>query len=509
MNVFIKYLKSINIILHNKSSQLFILSIFAVVLGSWNMTSWKYAFVGDEWPFFEFALHLSKEQFFFFDIFNLEGVYGYHPYLSSIWQAMFINIFGETNFAWRFSNTILLAPLTYFFYYWVEYKFNKSIALTSTILFIGSSYLQNYFKIGYNNSISLVFFILILFLAERFNKYLDLRSIVLFALSSAFSIYVYIGALFPVMMLPNLMSTLYSEIKSKKQILYIIVSCIIFIIISIPFIYSFSNYYNNVSGATFSREFNNNEQIVINIARNFILAFINFDYFHNHFFIGPYISPLLWTFLIIGFIKSIINIKKRENLLLIIQYIFVCLILGLTNPYAYSPFTRGIFLTPFLYIFIGIGIEQIQKFLPNIYLKVLIIIVLIFNFYNSQIGFFKYTGFHPTSTILKELIYEANNIEHSNLILILDSDSHFNYHNINYLAKYYISNYNQNQLLTLNTSHENLCQIIENKKVLYLEYENTINEIKVKCFNDNYYLKVVKDYDFKKLPFYISPIPSP
>ena len=190
----------------NKSAFIIILitSIISVFYFCINVNSWKFSFVGDEWSFYLKAVEIAKNNILI-NPFNLNGVWGQNPVTFSLYQAIFIKLFGANNFSWRLSTIILIVPLSIFLYLWIKKIFDWKIALISTLVMQTSFYLANFFKIGYPNPLSLTLFILIIYLFTIISDNLNnLKQIFLLGVILGISFYVYIGPIFPLMITPYL-----------------------------------------------------------------------------------------------------------------------------------------------------------------------------------------------------------------------------------------------------------------------------------------------------------------
>src|SRR6185369_3416397 len=174
---------------------LFITTLIALFTFSLNINSWKFSYVGDEWGFYVLAKNIVM-QHFLVNPFSMEGVFGENPLLGSIYQAVFIFLFGDNNFAWRFSNIFLIVPCSIVFFLWLKKLFSPQIALLSTILLQSSFFISNYFKIGYVNPLSFTFFLISLYAASLVADSPTKKRMIFFGAALGISFYIYLGPLF-------------------------------------------------------------------------------------------------------------------------------------------------------------------------------------------------------------------------------------------------------------------------------------------------------------------------
>ncbi len=99
---------------HSAGIVLFFTTWAAVIYYAWDINAWKFAFVGDEWQFYTAARAIADKNLLV-NPFDIHGVYGFNSVLGSVYQAIFIKLLGANNAAWRFSNIILIVPISLFF----------------------------------------------------------------------------------------------------------------------------------------------------------------------------------------------------------------------------------------------------------------------------------------------------------------------------------------------------------------------------------------------------------
>ena len=93
----------------------------AVVLYTIEINNWRFAIVGDEYPFFLYGLNILEKQgpvTVFHNLFTAQVVYERFTYLSSLLQSISMAMLGKDSFGWRFGGIYLTAlsiPLLYDF----------------------------------------------------------------------------------------------------------------------------------------------------------------------------------------------------------------------------------------------------------------------------------------------------------------------------------------------------------------------------------------------------------
>jgi hypothetical protein len=399
----------------------------AVIYYSWDINSWKFAFVGDEWQFYSAARAIADKNLLV-NPFDIHGVYGFNSVLGSLYQALFIKLLGADNAAWRFSNIILIVPISVFFYLWMRDRFDQRIALISTLILQASSFVANYLKIGYVNTQAFALFVVALYLAGRCGRRLTLRNAGWLGAVLGVSFYIYIGPLFPLLVAPYLLPLVRERRYTRRELLQVLQAgglCLaLYLTIALPGILS-SLGGNSPAGKTiFAREYSDNAQTAINVAHDFVLFYRNFDYFYNHFIAGPYLdlaSRVLAAGGTLIALVALVRFHSERYLYLLLTYALAAVVIGITSPYAYAATTRGIFFIPFGAAFAGIGLAAVTRRLTSRRLAyALVAVIWLANIYQSQAGVFQATGYPATGLLVKSL-QDAKRQGQQRVVLVLSA----------------------------------------------------------------------------------------
>lgn len=403
--------------------------------------SWQYSFIGDEWGFFTWARNIvtsnPKPA-----IFNLSGLYGTNPVLSSYWQALFLKLFGVNNAAWRLSNAILLIPINIFFFLLVRMLFNKRAGLTSTLFLSASSFIFGYFRFGYPNPVSLLFFIVVLYTLAQTYLLKSYKWGVLCGVSLGTGFYFVFGSLIPFIILFPIFYTLIREIVVNKKILKLVSLYAVIYVTSLVCILPSLNYLQGYLRALRSHsfvkpEYNDHSQIFTNTAKTFQLFFKNYDYFNNHFIYGPYFDLISQVFILIGILYIFYSLFRNRGvwtfgiLFLLCCYIGTVLVLSVTNPYKYIPVTRGHLLIPFGAVMAGIGLYGVLDLLKvfsvnfrRVFFAFTYFLLLALNIYIADFYVLKMVGVSWYAGLVKVME------EHDHVTVLTSDVSHINKVNI-------------------------------------------------------------------------------
>lgn len=410
---------------HTAEVVLFFTTWAAVIYYAWDINSWKFAFVGDEWQFYTAARAIADKNLLV-NPFDIHGVYGFNSVLGSVYQALFIKLLGANNAAWRLSNIILIVPISIFFYLWMRDRFDQRTALLSTLILQASSFVANYLKIGYVNAQAFALFIVALYLAGRCGKQLTSRNAGWLGAILGVSFYIYIGPLFPLLVAPYLLPLLFERRFIRQELLRAGALCLaLYLAIALPGMLG-SLGENSPAGKTiFAREYSDNAQTAINVFHDFLLFYQSFDYFYNHFIAGPYLdlaSRILAAAGTLSALIALVRFRSERYLLLLLAYVLLAVVIGVTTPYAYAATTRGIFFIPFGAAFAGIALAALTRWLSVRRLAyALVAVIWLVNIYQSQVGVFQTTGYPATSLLIKSL-REAQRQGLPRVVLLLAAD---------------------------------------------------------------------------------------
>ncbi len=455
---------------------LFLTTCLALIYYSWNINSWKFSYVGDEWAFYVFAKEIVSRHFII-NPFDFHGVYWQNTVLSSTYQALFLKLLGFSNFAWRLSNIALIIPITIFFYKWMKKSFEPEIALYSTILLQCSFYLANFFKVGKNMPQALALLLVCLFAAASCTKNPSKKNFFILGLLLGVSFYIYIGPIFPILIWPYLLPLLRKD-RLRRVFLSSLFLILGYSLLLFPSLIQFSTW-DGPAGKTFlHREFTDNNQIFVNIYHNFLLFYKNYDYFYNHFVAGPYLDLVTGALAFIGIIIILFNLRKLPFLQILLSYISTCIIIGVTSPYTYAPTTRGIFFLSFGAAFAGIALYYIMKKMPKYFIVLILSLVFALNFYQSQIGVFNISGYSSTALVIKAMQDAQRNNTMKDTILLLSDANPYNYYDLKIMRQAYDL---EKVPFSILSASQLQCLHLSQVKVIMFDYDtqaiNTYNQI--------------------------------
>lgn len=366
---------SINLIKHFRQIHpIFWISIISLVAMTWNIDAWEYVVIGDEYAFYKEIRNILENRTAWELVnatFNGTFVYGSHPYFSSYIHNLFMKLFDNQNFGWRFSNPIVVASSLSFFYYSFKHFIPRQHAFV-VVIFLGfSHYLISFSKIGYNNLQALFGLGLILAVFTWALKSGRNVAFAFLGLAMGLCFYLYPAALY-IVPLPIFGLLIFAPPVSKdrlKQWGWILVSMLLLIY---PLFYQPQYWQEKLAGTLLHINFASAGQSPLaNIINNFFYAFFSYLYTieETHFVSTSFADPLSSTFIVFG-MATLIGLawkKNRSALFLGGSFLFFVVVVGASHGRQFPPTTRMFMLLPWYGLFCAYGIEWVMEKADSLY----------------------------------------------------------------------------------------------------------------------------------------------
>lgn len=348
----------------------------ALLLFSIGLDAWWFAIVGDEYAFFRYArgiaagnsLHEIGRR-----LFHGQAVYASHPYFSSFIQAVFVKIFGATNFGWRSSNLYLSALAVGLFYAFFKANLRSRPALFAALLLACSHYILSFGKIGYNNLQSLFALALTLVLTQLAVRH---KLPAMFALAGAswgLCFYVYPAALFapPIALL---YLALYHPPKTRPALNHWSLALGAMLVLIAPLFLQPDYWVRKLPGTFLNQPdlIDSSTRLSFHLSSNLLYAFLSFLYIveDSHFVVVSYIDPLSGALALLGMALLLPMIRKYKfAAFLILGFGFMLFSLGATHDRPHPSTTRMFMLLPWFVMFSALGLdwllEQVRSRFPR------------------------------------------------------------------------------------------------------------------------------------------------
>ncbi len=319
-----------------------------------DLDNWRYSAIGDEGAFWDFGQRVIRGDPL--NWFSQAGVYGNHPILSSVWQALVMRIFGSGLFGWKMASVLSIA-LTFPLFYWLlRQLLGVRVAAFGTLFLAASHYLFSYAHTGYENvftlfptTAALAFFVAglrrtsytLLFIAGFFaglgwyTYYSSRSAIIMLAVAVVLmgrrglrpEIAAAVGAGFLISAMPIFATNKYDVIRQMLLL---------------------------SSSQTHQPFF---DKITQNTPRTF-LAF-SFNPSNIHYVAGALMDSVSFTLAVAGVGVAIRGIRNDAYRLIVIWLLVGAVVSGLLSSYEFVSISRLNFLMPPMAALAGIGIDRL------------------------------------------------------------------------------------------------------------------------------------------------------
>jgi len=356
-----------------------VLSVLFFIFQIWDIYSGYYSAMGDEYSFYLYGKNIAtgENNTFLRQLFSQDGVYGFIPVMSGVYQGLVMKILGVNVLGWKSAQIIVVVASIFPLFYLVRRLWDKLTAYITVILLMSSHYIWGYIKSGYCNleaifptTCSLYFF----------DKALHLKSKIHAILAGVMAgvgfmtFYSSRVTLFVVFFV-GFFATL--KHKSFGLIAWVLIG---FSIIYVPFVLVNGD---RVYNAMFNESFiSSNEHRRISrtemIPRN---AYINARAFFFNTHEGPYVSgslvdPITGVLAILGLLIVAVGALHYRNHLVLAWLFLGFLATGVFSKFSYPAISRLNYLIPVVVLLGAIATTTITKRL-NIYFRFFIISTLL------------------------------------------------------------------------------------------------------------------------------------
>lgn len=340
----------------------------ALVVYTLRIDAWWFSVVGDEYSFFSYAREIVTGETsgsFGQNFFSGTAVYGAHPYLSSVLQALSMKLLGMNNFGWRFSSLYLSALSIGLFYAFGRTFVQRRVALLAAGLLAVSHYVMAFGKIGYNNLQALFALGLVLAAAAWVIRTRQLLAYAGLGLAMGLCFYVYPAALYA-LPLPVLLLWLYDRPLTMAAWRAWGLTGLTALLVLIPLLLQPGYWEAKVMGTLFfNPDLTRSLSAVVNhFATNWLYAFFSFWYVPgaSHFVSVAYVDPLSALFVLIG-LGCLLRQARRERfaLFLVVSFGLMLFLVGATHDRLYPSTTRMFMLLPWWTLLAAVGLVWLQR----------------------------------------------------------------------------------------------------------------------------------------------------
>lgn len=400
-----------------------------IVFGLWNINAWWSSAIGDEYEFWFVARRILTQQTLpevARNLLSASGVYGAHPFFSSVIQAVFMKVFGLNGFGWRISSMYLSMLSSVFLYLALKSFVERRIALAAGLLLATAHYLLSFGKIGKNNLQALFFLCVVIWAATVAVRSRDkFYGFALTGICLGMCFYVYPAALYAVP-IPLLLLLMYTPPLRWEMILRWLVMLGTMLALITPLLIQPQYWVEKIPG-TFLMTMdwiNATGGLGKYMWRSFTAAFFSFLFLtgEDHFVSSSIIDPVSGMFFMFGGLFLLrFAFRKRFTWFFLLSYLVMVFLAGATHGCPYPPGTRIFMILPWLVTAAAVGlfwILELVKFVWRgstriywIHLYTILEIILLANVYQANVvAVMRGTGEQSLQTLFLRILQRAETI---------------------------------------------------------------------------------------------------
>ncbi len=331
------------------------LGAVALLLGASRIGSWRYAFVGDEWGFFDLATTLIHRPELH-TLFSVVDANAYHTVFSSALQAKIMQLAGENVYGWRLSSLlpmVLSVPAVYVFARWLS---GRTAAIVAAGLLASSHMLLSFSMVAYNNTqalLPLTFGLALFAYAERRQsavRYYALGAV----LGSSFLLF----GLARLVVLPiGILVIFFCWATWRRALLSILSIGAGALAVATPLLFNLENWRGLLKATPIQSEVAGVSEAGSQMVRNLVggaLAFLANSH-NTHFVVGPHVDPLTALLLLVGLAATIAGWHRRRLAAWLVASLLCWASVSAIQQYAWVSTTRMFVLVPVYTIYAGLG----------------------------------------------------------------------------------------------------------------------------------------------------------
>lgn len=341
--------------------------LLALLFYTYKLNSWQFAIIGDEYNFFTFAGEILTRHGLknvLANLFNGQGVYGSHPYFSSLIQAASMALFGINNFGWRFSSLFLTAAALIPFYLFLRRFIQVRPALLCILFLAASHYLMAFGKIGYNNLQAFFALAVTLWAAGEALHTRRPTAYAVMGLATGMCFYVYPAALY-ITPLPFFLLVLYDPPVSRPALRRWGAALAVFSLLFLPLLIQPGYWEEKIPGTLLNKpEILRETGLLKHLGLNFLYAAFSYLYApeETHFVVSSYIDPLSAVFVPLGIAWGAQHLRRGRFAAFVLgSFLLMLFLVGATHDRQWPSATRMFLLLPWFALFAALGLEWLLQ----------------------------------------------------------------------------------------------------------------------------------------------------
>jgi hypothetical protein len=354
---------------------LLLLVAAALILVAHDLDHWRWAGIPDESFFFVGARGFAIGDNHTF-LLSEDGVFGFHPVLSSYYQATFMWLFGMNAFGWRLSSAVALVASLPFVYLLTRELRNRRAGFFAAALFGSAQLAVGYAHLGYNNvQVYPAVAIPLAVLAWAMRR----RSVTGYVLAGCFvglSWFTYYTARLSLPLVILLVWSLGGWKRLREDRLAAAALFGGFVLVALPTLLQLpatAARMARLTGVTGGRPISWSEsEPIINwllsaetYARTLVQWLLTIFYGlwseHGHFQWSPVVDPITLGLSMIGLWLGVLTLLRGRRDFFAPAYLMATFGVGAISPYPHPALTRLLFVAPFTAMLAAGALDQIMR----------------------------------------------------------------------------------------------------------------------------------------------------
>ncbi|MEX0750544.1 MAG: DUF3179 domain-containing (seleno)protein, partial [Dehalococcoidia bacterium] len=350
------------------------LAVFAITgtfigINARDLNNWRYSTIGDDGEFYVWAKRIGDQP----DInwFSQSGPFGYHPVLSSAWQALSIRVFGDSLFGWKMASLLAIALTLPLFYWLLRELFSVRVAVFGTLFLGASHYLFAYAHTGYDNILAIfpaVGCLALLAAGVRRGSMAFLFASGLFAGMGFYTFYSSRSAIMIAGVAALALTWQRFDAGSlRRQATSIGVLVAGFIVFALPI---FATNQWEVIDATLGEGTDKaNYPFWKLVGENISRSLLGWTYnpADHHYVAGSLLDSLTVVFTVAGFFFALTRVRRAPFFMVLMWFAVAVVVSGVLSPYGVVVISRMHYALPPLAAFAGIAVDRLLSAAEDVY----------------------------------------------------------------------------------------------------------------------------------------------
>ncbi len=350
-----------------------LIAVAGLAVYTYNIDSWHYAFIGDEYAFFNAASSFFRDAAQL-NILDPKGVYDSHPIFASMLQALNMALFGGDIYSWRLSSLLMVFLSVPPIYLLVREIRGSRTGLLAAVLYVSAHQLIGFAHVGYNSTQVLPGFAAMLALTLLAIRRQSRLAIFLCGVAASLTFFTYTLTI-PLIPLPLILLGLWALWPSRavpllRRIVAALPLALIFLlgvmVTASPRLLNTRWFSDAASNTLLSHSEipNMTNPLLQQILPNTLYTLTGTLYFdeNSHYVSGQNLDPLSSLLMIAGIAGLIAALlQRRVALWLLISFAASVFLIGLSTPYPYPTHTRTFILVIFYAAFAALGASYLWE----------------------------------------------------------------------------------------------------------------------------------------------------